>query len=104
MSKFVDRLLKIMIVFLIFVGIFVYYFCGDSSGCENNITTSQEEETNQYFREFDDKSISQQKEMIDFYQKQKSLMDENETLHEIINLQAIENEEAKVRLSTIEDK
>ena len=43
MSKFVDRLLKIMIVFLIFVGIFIYYFCGDSSGCENNITTSQEE-------------------------------------------------------------
>ena len=103
MSKFVDRLLKIMIVFLIFVGIFIYYFCGDSSGCENNITTSKEEETNQYFREFDDKSISQQKEMIDFYQKQKSLMDENETLHEIINLQAIEIED-KERQIKIQEK
>ena len=41
--------------------------------------------------------------MIDFYQKQKSLMDENETLHEIINLQAIEIED-KERQIKIQEK
>ena len=79
MSKFVDRLLKIMIVFLIFVGIFIYYSCGDSSGCENNLSTYQAEETKQYLSDSHEDTIEKQQELFDFYHKQKSLMDENET-------------------------
>lgn len=105
MSKFVDRLLKIMIVFLIFVGIFIYYSCGDSSGCENNLSTSQAEETKQYLSDSHEDTIEKQQELFDFYHKQKSLMDENETLHEIINIQEKQVqapiEHAKVDVSTV---
>ena len=104
MSKFVDRLLKIMIVFLIFVGIFIYYSCGDSSGCENNLTTSREDQTTQhYLSDSQEEAIAKQQELFDFYHKQKSLMNENETLHEIINAQAIEIED-KERQIKIQEK
>ena len=104
MSKFVVRLLKIMIVFLIFVGIFIYYSCGDSSACENNLTTSREDQTTQhYLSDSQEEAIAKQQELFDFYHKQKSLMNENETLHEIINAQAIEIED-KERQIKIQEK
>ena len=94
MSKFVEQLLKVMIVFFIFLGIFIFFSCGNSSGCENNITTSQEEETKQFLKECEEESILQQKEMIDFYKKQKELFEENKKLREVIEKQLrADNEE-----------
>lgn len=94
MSKFVEQLLKAMIVFLIFVGIFIFFSCGTSSGCENNFTTSQEEETKQYSRDCDEESMSQQQEMLDFYRKQRELIEENKKLREVIEKQLrADNEE-----------
>lgn len=101
-SKFVEQLLKLIIVFLIFFGIFIYYSCGNSSGCENNLSTSQEEETKQYLSDSQEDTIAKQQELFDFYHKQKSLMDENETLHEIINIQEIELEDKERQIKTQE--
>ena len=94
MSKFVEQILKGIIIFLIFFGIFMFFSCGDSSGCENNFTTSQEEETKQFLKEHDQDLISQQRDMMDFYSRQKELIKENKKLRDVIERQLrADNEE-----------
>lgn len=101
MSKYVEKLKIITLILILFSIIYLYNIC--VYGFENNLSTSQEDDiTRQYLNTYDQEAITEQKEVFDFYRKQKELMEENVKLRAIIEKQEIENEEKKHEIEVAE--
>lgn len=101
MNKFIKNSLKIITVFFILIILIIYYFGRYSLGAENNLDTSQGDETTQhYLNLFGDEenkdAIAQQQEILDIYNAQKKLKDENKELHKTLEKQAEELEEKEI--------
>ena len=100
-------------MYLLFILIFIFISIKYVSGCDNNLTTSQEEDiTRQQLISLDQEAIEEQKKVIDFYTKQKELIDENSRLRDIIEKmeenqtlhEAIDKQEKKMQALELEEK
>ena len=100
MSKSTTILFSIITIFF-FIILSMYACIRYSLGCENNIRTSTEEEiTRDILKEYDREALAQQQELLDFYERQKKLEEENKMLREKVEEQKaeIEKKEEQIKI------
>lgn len=97
MMKMSEKLLLSLMALIIFVFSFFLFPIRYGLGCENNLETCESDEiTRQYMREYDEEAIREQQELLDFYERQKNLADENKFLREELEQQKIEFEKKEL--------